>query len=84
MLLEGIDLFDDFLVREERELGLLRIVIRPWDEALRGPEYQISMPEETYTLFTSSNPSTSTRTLRYAYTSLSTPMTTYDFDMVTR
>ena len=84
VLLEGIDLFDDFLVREERELGLLRIVIRPWDEALRGPEYQISMPEETYTLFTSSNPSTSTRTLRYAYTSLSTPMTTYDFDMVTR
>ena len=46
----------------------MRIVIRPWDEALRGPEYQISMPEETYTLFTSSNPSTSTRTLRYAYT----------------
>ena len=84
VLLEGIDLFDDFLVREERELGLLRIVIRPWDEALRGPEYQISMPEETYTLFTSSNPSTSTRTLRYAYSSLSTPMTTYDFDMVTR
>ena len=84
VLLEGIDLFDDFLVREERELGLLRIVIRPWDEALRGPEYQISMPEETYTLFTSSNPSTATRTLRYAYTSLSTPMTTYDFDMVTR
>ena len=84
VLLEGIDLFDDFLVREERELGLLRIVIRPWDEALRGPEYQISMPEETYTLFASSNPSTSTRTLRYAYTSLSTPMTTYDFDMVTR
>lgn len=84
VLLEGIDLFDEFLVREERELGLLRIVIRPWDEALRGPEYQISMPEETYTLFTSSNPSTATRTLRYAYTSLSTPMTTYDFDMVTR
>lgn len=84
VLLEGIDLFDDFLVREERELGLLRIVIRPWDEALRGPEYQISMPEETYTLFTSSNPSAATRTLRYAYTSLSTPMTTYDFDMVTR
>jgi oligopeptidase B len=84
VLLEGIDLFDDFLVREERELGLLRIVIRPWDEALRGPEYQISMPEETYTLFTSSNPSTATRTLRYAYTSLSTPMTTYDFDMGTR
>ena len=84
VLLEGIDLFDDFLVREERELGLLRIVIRPWDEALRGPEYQISMPEETYTLFTSSNPSTATRTLRYAYTSLSTPLTTYDFDMETR
>jgi oligopeptidase B len=84
VLLEGIDLFDDFLVREERELGLLRIVIRPWDEALHGPEYQISMPEETYTLFTSSNSSTATRTLRYAYTSLSTPMTTYDFDMVTR
>ena len=84
VLLEGIDLFDEFMVREEREQGLLRIVVRPWNEAAHGPEYVISMPEETYTLFTSSNPSTATRTLRYAYTSLSTPMTTYDFDMVTR
>jgi oligopeptidase B len=83
VLLEGIDLFDDFMVREERERGLLRIMVRPWDSAM-GPEYAIAMPEETYTLYTASNPSSATRTLRYVYTSLTTPATTYDFDMVTR
>lgn len=84
VLLEGIDLFDAFMVREEREQGLLRIVVRPWDQAAFGPEYVISMPEETYTLYTASNPSTATHTLRYIYTSLTTPATTFDFDMVTR
>ena len=83
VLLEGIDLFDDFMVREERECGLLRIMVRPWDSAM-GPEYAIAMPEETYTLYTASNPSSATRTLRYVYTSLTTPATTFDFDMVTR
>jgi oligopeptidase B len=83
VLLEGIDLFDDFMVREERERGLLRIMVRPWDSAM-GPEYAIAMPEETYTLYTASNPSSATRILRYVYTSLTTPATTYDFDMVTR
>lgn len=84
VLLEGIDLFDAFMVREEREQGLLRIVVRPWDEAAHGPEYVISMPEETYTLYTASNPSTATTVLRYVYTSLTTPATTFDFDMLTR
>ena len=84
VLLEGIDLFDEFMVREEREQGLLRIVVRPWNEAAHGPEYVISMPEETYTLYTASNPSTATTVLRYVYTSLTTPATTFDFNMVTR
>lgn len=84
VLLEGIDLFDDYLVREEREQGLLRIVVRPWDESAHGPEYAISMPEETYTLYTASNPSTATSILRFVYTSLTTPATTYDFNMATR
>lgn len=83
VLLEGIDLFDDFMVREERERGLLRIMVCPWDSAM-GPEYALAMPEEAYTLYTASNPSSATHTLRYVYTSLTTPATTYDFDMVTR
>lgn len=84
VLLEGIDLFDEYMVREEREQGLLRIVVRPWNESAHGPEYVISMPEETYTLYTASNPSTATTILRFVYTSLTTPATTYDFDMATR
>ena len=84
VLLEGIDLFDAFMVREEREQGLLRIVVRPWDESAHGPEYVISMPEETYTLYTASNPTTATTVLRYVYTSLTTQTTTFDFDMHTR
>ncbi|MGA0818538.1 MAG: hypothetical protein ACO3PE_06390 [Schleiferiaceae bacterium] len=52
VLIEGIDLFDDFMVREERELGLLRLVVRPWDAERYGPEHVISVPEETYTMYT--------------------------------
>ena len=84
VLIEGIDLFDDFMVREERELGLLRLVVRPWDAERYGPEHVISVPEETYTMYTASNPSAATQVLRYIYTSLTTPATTYDYHMVTR
>lgn len=84
VLIEGIDLFDGYMVREERELGLLRLVVRPWDAERLGPEYEISVPEATYTLYTASNPSSSTEVLRYVYTSLTTPATTFDFNMRTR
>ena len=80
VLLEGIDIFSNFLVSEERSNGLLTLVIRPW----LGESHEVSLPEETYTLFTGSNPTENTENLRFVYTSLLTPSTTYDYNMRTK
>ena len=80
VLLEGIDLFKDFLVSEERSNGLLNLIIRPWE----GDSHSVSLPEETYTLYTGSNPTEDTESLRFVYTSLISPATTYDYNMRTR
>lgn len=80
VLLEGIDLFTDFLVTEERSNGLLKLVIRPWE----GKPHEVTLPEETYTLYTGSNPTEKTENLRFVYTSLITPATTYEYNMSTR
>ena len=44
----------------------------------------IAADEPTYTTALSDNPETSTGTLRYSYTSLTTPETIYDYDMAAR
>ncbi len=80
--LEGIELFSEFLVVQERSEGLLRICIMP--QTPGAAEYYLDFGEAAYTAYVSSNPEFETSTLRYGYTSLTTPNSTYDFDMATR
>lgn len=76
-LLEQFEGFDDFLVVRERRDGLQHLVVMP-----RGGEsYEIEFADPTYSTFFGQNPEADTSTLRYVYTSMTTPMTTYDFDM---
>ncbi|MBI1307415.1 MAG: prolyl oligopeptidase family serine peptidase [Bacteroidetes bacterium] len=80
-LLEGIELFNDFLVLEERCKGLNRITI---NQLSTGESHIISTDEPAYTLGTGINPEYETTKLRYGYTSMVTPSTTYEYDMVSR
>jgi oligopeptidase B len=80
VLLEGIDLFDRFLVREERFNGLSRIIIRPFD----GEEYEVSFDEETYSCWIGQNPEFESDILRFGYTSMTVPSSVFDFNMDTR
>ena len=81
VLLEGFDIFKDHLVLSERERGLPRLRVKPWS----GPgEHYIAVSEPAYSTFTTVNPEFDTRILRYAYTSLTTPNSTYDYDMTDR
>ena len=81
VLLGGIEVFDDFLVVSERENGLRRIDIRPWN----GKEtHFINFNEETYSLYLSSNPQMDTKKLRYNYSSMTTPNSVIEYDMVTK
>jgi len=80
VLLEGMDLFDDYLVLAERMKGLVRLRVRPW----QGEEHYIDFGEEAYAVFPTSNHEPGTELLRLNYTSLTTPGTIYDYNMKTR
>ncbi|MEM9259275.1 MAG: S9 family peptidase, partial [Bacteroidota bacterium] len=81
VLLENVDLFRDFLVLSERKNGLTDLRIRPLDGS---PEHYLEFQDEAYMAYTSTNPEFDTATLRFGYQSMTTPASTYDYDMVTR
>lgn len=77
-LLEEVDVFESFIVMAERTNGLpqFRIV-----DTKKDKEHYVKFDEEDYYAYTSSNPDYSTKTLRYAYTSLKTPRSVFDYDI---
>lgn len=81
VLIESVDEFKDFLVVEERKEGLIqfRIINRSTND-----EHYVNFGEPTYLASTSSNPEYDTPVVRYGYTSLTTPSSTYDYNMVTK
>lgn len=79
-LLEGIEIFNDYLVLEERTAGLNQIQIRPWNG---GPHY-IEFDSETYTAGVGNNPDFDSKVLRFGYGSMTTPSSVIDYDMETR
>jgi oligopeptidase B len=81
VMIEGLDAFAHWLVRYERENGLQRIVVR---RIADGNEHTIAFPEPTYTVWPGRNAVYDTDTLRYEYTSMVTPRSTYDYDMAGR
>ncbi len=73
--------YADHLVRLEREDGLPRIVIRQWSD---GAEHAIAFAEEAYSLGVSSGFEFETTTLRFTYSSMTTPAQVFDYDMESR
>ncbi len=80
-LVLGVQVNADHLTRLERVDGLPRIVISEWAS---GKEHAIQMEEEAYSLGLGGSLEFDTATLRFAYSSMTTPSETYDYDMVTR
>jgi len=79
VLLEGIEIFNDWLVVQERQEGLNKIRIKRWDGT--SDEY-IPFNDPAYTAYVGANPDFNAGRLRYSYTSLTTPNSVleYDFD----
>ncbi|MGC2411042.1 MAG: S9 family peptidase [Methyloceanibacter sp.] len=73
--------FKDHLVRLEREDGLPRIVIRHFAD---GTDHEIAFAEEAYALGMSPGYEYATSTLRFTYSSMTTPVQVFDYDMETR
>lgn len=81
VLLEGIDIFKDYLVVSERFDGLNKIRIMPWSGE---GEYYLPFELETYTAYTTTNIDFDTEILRYGYQSMAIPSSLIDFNMRTK
>ena len=82
VLLESIEIFQDYLVTDERRNGLNLLRIIPWND--KDEEHFIEFEEETYTTYIGNNPQFDTKKLRFGYSSLTTPSSVYSYDMESR
>ncbi|MFP4846864.1 S9 family peptidase [Winogradskyella sp. PE311] len=81
VLLEGIDIFKEYLVISERSNGLNQIRIKRWDGS---SDYYLPFDNETYTTYTSTNVEFDTEVLRYGYNAITTPSSVIEFNMRTK
>lgn len=81
VLLEGIEIFKNQLVISERKDGLSQIRILNWKNQA---EHYIRFNDPAYLAYVSYNPEFDTDILRYGYTSLTTPNSVYDYNMMSR
>jgi oligopeptidase B len=80
VLLEGIDAFSEHLVIYERQNGLPTARIQT---LATGEIIQLAFPEPTYSFSGGNNPEFETIKFRYGYTSMITPSSVYDRDLIT-
>jgi len=78
VLIEDFEIFKEYWVITERKQGLTKIRIQRWDQK---EDYFLPIEGETYSLYVGFNPSFDTTTLRYGFTSLTTPSSVLEFDM---
>ncbi len=81
VMIEGFTIFSRFFVIEEREGGLVKIRVKTWDGAT---DYYIDFGESAYTAGVGANPDFEATTVRFAYTSMTTPSSVFEFDMEKR
>jgi oligopeptidase B len=78
VMLNDIEIFADFYVLVERENGLPQLTVVNF---ANGDKNRISYPEPVYTSSPQTNREYKTRMFRYAYQSLVTPASVFDYDM---
>jgi oligopeptidase B len=80
VFVHDFEVFRDFLAVAERSGGLRKIRVKPW----RGQEERLLAADEAaYTALFGVNRELETNLLRYTYSSMTTPTTTYDYDVHT-
>ena len=79
-LLEGIELFKNFMVVDERRNGLTHLRVM---NLIEKTEHYLDFGEEVYSAGTSVNPDFDSEWLRFSYTSLTTPNSVFDYHLTT-
>ncbi|WP_316802454.1 S9 family peptidase [Pedobacter nototheniae] len=77
VLIENVEEFKDYLVLSERKNGLTDLRVQKRD----GSDYYIKFDEPAYDASVASNPEYNSKTIRYYYTSLTTPSSVYDYNL---
>ena len=80
-LLDDIEVFKNFLVVQERSNALIKL--RVIDQQT-GEQHYMDFEEPAYVVYPSTNAEFDTEVLRYGYSSLTTPNSTYDYNMRTK
>lgn len=78
VLIDGLDIFKDYLVITERKEGLIHLRVIEWKSQ---KEYYVDFGEAAYVVGTMQNLVFDTKVLRYSYSSLTTPNSTFDYRM---
>jgi len=77
VFIQDFELFRTFVAVSERSQGLMNVRVQRWGEA----PFHLTADDPAYTMALGSNPELDTTRLRYVYTSLTTPGTTYEYDL---
>ena len=80
VLIEDIEIFEKFLVVDEKENGLNRLRIMSADGS---SDQFLNIEEETYSIYVGTNFGYETDILRYGYNSMTTPASVIDYNMIT-
>jgi oligopeptidase B len=78
VMVETLDVFEDFYVLLERETGLPYIRVLQFVD---GASHRVAIDEPVYSLHPGVNAEFSTHVYRYAYESLTTPDSVFDYDV---
>lgn len=81
VLLQGVEEFKNFIVINERKNGLASMRVRNTKD---NSEHYINFGEPTYTADFGLNPEYNSKTFRFEYTSLTTPNSTFDYNMISK
>lgn len=81
VFLEEVAYFKDFLAVADNQAGLVKIRLIKWADQ---SEHTISFDEPAYYASLGNNPELNTNVIRYNYQSLTTPNSTFDYNMDTR
>lgn len=78
VLVEGVEEFKNFMVVSERKNGLTQLAVH---DLKTGTQHYLDFGEEAYTVYSGTNAEYNSEILRYGYTSMVTPSSTYDYNM---
>jgi oligopeptidase B len=82
--IDALDVSRNFLTIEEHSGGLRKLRIRPWSSAASdAADVMVTADEPSYTMMLDVNREFDSEKLRYTYTSLVTPRTTFDYEFAT-